>query len=339
MKDAWQREDRLSEMPRQRLTQSLLQSQADKVKELNANDADPQMAKAYQTFIGGGDLSSATQGMRPGNFPKLAELAEKRRASQEGNATKRLAAEQANYYRAMTARVQPEPLTPGGLDKIVDEWAMTGKPTAMGTRFLDTHGPTILNRLSVKYPNFNTASGKADFGANASALTKLTVMRSQVGSFEATAKKNLDLLEQSLAQLPDTGIPLLNTGIRAFQTKVSGDPRMSAFNMNLGIVQREAARILETATAAGSAAITDSARHDLEQIIAGNATIPQLRQTFATLRQDFGNRIGSLDEEIATIKGRIGAVPGQQQAPPGAAPGAPPSGAPPAPNLAQKYGL
>jgi hypothetical protein len=99
MKDASSQEDRLSELPRQRLTQSLLQEQANKIQQQNADDSDPQMAKAYQTFIGGGDLSSATQGMRPGNFPKLAGLAEKQRASREANATKQWVAANTQHLR------------------------------------------------------------------------------------------------------------------------------------------------------------------------------------------------------------------------------------------------
>jgi hypothetical protein len=47
-------------------------------------------------------------GLRPGNTLKMATLAEKQRASQEGNATKRLTAEQANYWRGLNQQQKAE---------------------------------------------------------------------------------------------------------------------------------------------------------------------------------------------------------------------------------------
>jgi len=148
------------------------------------------------------------------------------------------------------------------------------------------------------------AGNEASYGADKGALNKLQANREMIGAFEGTAQKNIKVLEDAMSKIPDTGSPLLNKPVRSFQTTIAGDPAMSAFHTALQTVQVEAARILTTVGGAGQ--LSDTARKELQDIIQGNATIPQMRASLATLRKDFANRLSATDEQIQGIKARFG---------------------------------
>jgi hypothetical protein len=112
-----------------------------------------------------------------------------------------------------------------------------------------------------------------------------------------------------MKEIPDTGSPLLNKPVRSFSATISGDPKMSRFLFALNTLQSEANRILQTANA-GNVPVTDQSRKELEKAINGDLTVPQYKALFTTMKQDFGNRISSMDEEIASIHNRIGTKPG-----------------------------
>jgi hypothetical protein len=101
IKDASAQEDRLSEMPRQRLTQSLLGQQASKIQEETADRHDPALRDLYSSFARNDDAgtAAAAKNLRAGNFPAYAALEEKRRAAMAGDATKQWVAANTQHLR------------------------------------------------------------------------------------------------------------------------------------------------------------------------------------------------------------------------------------------------
>jgi hypothetical protein len=202
-----------------------------------------------------------------------------------------------------------EEANPASIEKWADAWAMTGVPPKIGARALSKYSGAIINKVTEKYPDFDLASGQANFGANVTAKNVLTKNRSLIASFEAAAQRNMKMIEDGLSKLPESGVPMLNKPLREFQARVMGNEDVAVFHSNMEIVKREAARILSTANASGSSQISDSDRKELASVVDNTATVGQLKRVFAMLRQDFNNRIGAIDAEIAGIDKRIGTHP------------------------------
>ena len=330
MKDAFQREDRLSEMPRQRLTQSMLQAQSSRINEEQADRNDPAMAGVYQGFASGNDdaMNAAAKGMRPGNFPQWAGLVEKRRASQDAGKMRLLMSQQVAAQKA----AQTTSLSPKALDMAAREYATKGDFTKMGNRALSIYAPEIMNRAIELFPDLNVADQRGSYQAKATALNKMEQMANAVQAFERTASKNMEMIEGYLSKIPDGGGSFVNKPMRALAGG-TGDVNVAGFMAAMLPVQSEAARILSTANLAGQ--LTDESRREMQKVLDPSATPNQIREALKVLRQDFSNRLASNKQQIGILRSEMGSAPGQQQAPPGATPGAPP----PASNLAQKYGL
>jgi len=203
-----------------------------------------------------------------------------------------------------------EEMTPEAIEKAADYWAMRGQPPRLTNRAMGKYAAAILNKATEKYPNWSMASGEANYGANVAAKNKLTVNRALVSSFEKAAQSNMQMVEDALGKLPDAGSPFLNRPMREFQVRVMGDTTTAAFNANMEIIKREAARILSTSNASGSSQISDSDRRELAAVVDNTATVAQIRKVFGMLRQDFANRIAGIDSELKGIDERIGAKPG-----------------------------
>jgi hypothetical protein len=327
MKDAWQREDRLSEMPRQRLTQSVMQQQADKMKQEQADMNSPATAAMYQEFIRGMDpgMAEAAKGVPNRSLPLAAGLAEKKWATTEQGKWRALQAQQAAAAKAG----QTPPLNPKALDQAAHQFAMVGDFSKMGNRALSVYAPQIMNRAAEMYPDLDIASGKASGVANQKALTNMVAMSSSVEAFERSADKGMAQLEGIMKTIPNSGTQVFNRPLRAL-AMATGDPAMAAFHAAIVPIRAEAARIITTANLQGQ--LSDAARKEMESAIGDNATPEQIHEVFKVLRNDFSNRKTSNNQQIAEIKARFS--PPQQGAPG-------PAGAPPAPpsNLAQKYGL
>lgn len=230
--------------------------------------------------------------------------ADNTRADATATETKRhnQALEAAAQTRANAASADVTDLTPAGLDAAALNYAKTGQlpPLGMGDK---TTRKRIINRAAEMMPGLDIASAKADYDANRQSLTALQKQRDAVGAFEETALKNVDLFLTAAAKIPDTGSPLLNTPIRAVNDRLFGSPEMATFNTQRRTVIPEFAKILNTANLSGQ--LSDSARHEIEEIVAGNATLKQMIATAKALKLDVTNRKTSYDDQIAGIKARI----------------------------------
>lgn len=169
------------------------------------------------------------------------------------------------------------------------------------------------------------AANSAEFKANEASLRKLQTNYDQVQSFEETASKNMDLLQQTAQKIPDLGTRLANIPVRMINDKMIGTANMAAFKTALATAQTEAAKVLNSSNATG--VLSDSSRHELQDIIDGNMPLPAMVASLNTLKQDMANRTQAYQMQIGDIQRRIkgvtpsspNAAPNQRQAPPAGA--------------------
>jgi hypothetical protein len=209
-------------------------------------------------------------------------------------------------------------LTPEGLDAAALNYAKTGMlpPLGMGDK---TTRKQIINRAAAMMPGLDIASAKADYGANQSSLTALQKQRDALGAFEETAIKNLDVFLAAAKNIPDMGSPLLNRPLRALNERVLGGVELSAYNTARRTVIPEFAKILANPGLSGQ--LSDSARHEIEDVISGNATLAQTIAAASVLKQDTENRRRSYDDQIAGIRARLAKGSQGQTPPPPTSPG------------------
>lgn len=122
----------------------------------------------------------------------------------------------------------------------------------------------------------------------------------------AKADRDVDLLEKILPKVGDTGSPLFNKPLRAFEQNVRGDENLSEMATRLRSVQNEYTRILNASpTGGGGGVMSDSARHETDQLLAPNATVGQMLRSIAALKSEGGNRLLSQGEQIQRIQARM----------------------------------
>jgi len=161
----------------------------------------------------------------------------------------------------------------------------------------------LMNRIAELHPNASLAANSAEYKANAESLKKLQTNFDQVQAFEQTAEKNIDLLQSVAQKIPDLGTRLLNVPVRMIGGSILGTDNQAAFKTALNTAQTEAAKVLNSSNASG--VLSDSARHELQQIVDPNVPYSALVASLNTLKQDMGNRRESYKGQIADIQGRL----------------------------------
>jgi hypothetical protein len=167
----------------------------------------------------------------------------------------------------------------------------------------------IMNRVAEKYPDFKLASAQSDLKADSGSLNTLQKSRDQVAAFENTAGKNLDQFLATAKKVVDSGSPLINQPIRGLALKLSGNPDQAAFNTARQVAVTEIAKVLSNPGLSGQ--LSDSARHEVQDLIGPNATLAQIYSAAKILKADMKNRGDSMDSEIKAIKGRISGTQGE----------------------------
>ena len=143
----------------------------------------------------------------------------------------------------------------------------------------------------------------AEFKANSASLSKLTQNYDAVTAFEQTAVRNGKILKDLANKVDATGVPAAERWIRAGRRAVAGDPDVSAFHAQLQVYRTEAARILTNPNLGGH--LTDSARHEMEEFLKGDASGPQITRVVDLLETDFANRKKTLEEQMRAIRVRL----------------------------------
>ena len=147
------------------------------------------------------------------------------------------------------------------------------------------------------------AGNRAGYAANKGALTSMERLNAQVSSFEATARKNLDLALQQSALVDRTGSPMLNRISQAVKTNVWGDPELQAFHTAVLTAANEYAKVVTGQT--GGAAVSDAARREVQTLLDTAQNPKQFKAAVDVMKQEMANRVGSLEEELKRLQGNL----------------------------------
>ncbi len=166
----------------------------------------------------------------------------------------------------------------------------------------------VINRasqLSKERGGVNPVTNQADLRSDQAAQTRLQSQFDNVMAFKNTAKKNINVLKQTLKALPDSGSAILNRPYRWAMRELASDPRMAQFTTALGTVQPEIARILNSANLSG--VNTVHAQAEVEKMLSQDYTVGQMLASLDVLERDMTNRETETAGQLATIKARIAA--------------------------------
>ena len=205
------------------------------------------------------------------------------------------------------------PQNADALDLAANNYRLTGQMPAGLARSPQTITAIIARAAQIDQQSGGNgiAANKGILQANTDSLKKLQTNFDQVQAFEATAQKNMDLLQQTAQKIPDLGSRFANVPVRMLNSQMLGTDNMAAFKTALNTAQTEAAKVLNSSNASGI--LSDSARHELQSIIDGNMPYSAMVASLNTLKQDMGNRTQSYQMQIQDIQTRIkGSGNGQQ---------------------------
>jgi hypothetical protein len=191
--------------------------------------------------------------------------------------------------------------TPEAVEAAAQMYVRTGRMPQVGnSRQGGAIRTQIANRAAQLAPGTDLAGNAASYHADTTSLSKLQQQADSLEAFEKTGLKNLDNALSKAESVVDLGSPLLNAPARKL-AEMMGDPKAVAFNTARQAAVQEFGKILSGAL---GGTVSDSARHEVETLLKGDATVAQLRAAADVLRADAANRHQSTAEQIAAIRGR-----------------------------------
>jgi hypothetical protein len=192
-------------------------------------------------------------------------------------------------------------LTNDAMDQAAQRYLSSGELPPMGMGNAGAAIRTkILNRAAELGKGEDIAANKASYHADSTSLTKLTQQLNAVEAFENTAGKNLDLFLKTAEKVPDTGVPWLNTPLRAVSLKGRGSEEVAAFNAARQVALTEIARVVNNPNLTG--VLSDSARQEIASLNPDSATFAQIKKVAGILKQDMANRHNSIREQVDSVK-------------------------------------
>jgi hypothetical protein len=200
-------------------------------------------------------------------------------------------------------------MTPDAFDQQAEKYFTTGQLPQVGR---GGNGlalqRALMNRSAELHPNASLAGNEAAFKANSASLSKLQTQTDAVEAFESTAGKNIDRLLVTAKNIPDLGARYANIPLRMISGNMIGTENMARFKADLATAQNEAAKVLNSANMTG--VLSDSARHELQELGDGSLSYSALSGAFDEIKRDMGNRKQSYNDQIADIQKRMGGVSG-----------------------------
>lgn len=196
-------------------------------------------------------------------------------------------------------------MTPDAFDQQAEKYFTTGQLPQVGR---GGNGlalqRALMNRSAELHPNASLAGNEAAFKANSASLSKLQTQTDAVEAFESTAGKNIDRLLLTAKNIPDLGVRYANIPLRMITGNMIGTENMARFKADLATAQNEAAKVLNSANMTG--VLSDSARHELQELGDGSLSYSALSGAFDEIKRDMGNRKQSYNEQLADIQKRLG---------------------------------
>lgn len=195
-------------------------------------------------------------------------------------------------------------MTDPAIDQAAQKYLDTGQlPSGMGGAAV-TRNNQIMNRAAQINGGASLSANSAEYAANKSTLTAATKQLNNLQAFENTANANLKQFTDLANAIPDTGVPWLNTPVRALSQNLVGSTAMPAVNAARQVALTEISRIVSNPNLTGQ--LSDSARSEVMGLSPDSATLPQIKAVVNVLQQDMANRRTALQAQVSGIQSRLG---------------------------------
>ena len=152
-------------------------------------------------------------------------------------------------------------------------------------------------------PNFNMAINSAGYRSDSTSLRDLQGAADGLDAFEGSIFGSMELVRESLKNIPDTGIVSLNTFVR-WLGRQTGDVGQVAFDALLGSVNSDIARAMVSAKVSG-VTLPEGARNYYNDILNRSYTKTQLIAALENLQDTIKTRKVSYDSQIKKINDRM----------------------------------
>ena len=199
-------------------------------------------------------------------------------------------------------------LSSGAVDLAASQYLATGQmpPLGFSSQALRT---AILNRAAELQQQTGETTeevpGKrAEFKANQTALTQITKDLTAIAPFQEMLSKNSDILKTLAGNVVKTDNQLANRSINWLQNNMLGKPNVAEYLAQVQIVQTEAARVLNNPRLVGQ--LTDSARHEMQNIVSGNMSLGQTVAVVDRLQSDANNRVNAMRKQSEQLRKSLG---------------------------------
>jgi hypothetical protein len=169
-----------------------------------------------------------------------------------------------------------------------------------------------------------SALARADSGS----LKILNDQENKIQPYIEQAKQQGDVLVALARDIDLTGLPPLESWIREGR-KAFGDPKITQFMAQLEVYRDEAGRILNNPSLTGQ--FTVSAKKDVKDFLAGNASAGQIAAVVDLLNGDFDRRDAGIQRRIEYLRNKITGGYSADYGVPLPGKGAPPPPPPPPP--------
>ena len=124
---------------------------------------------------------------------------------------------------------------------------------------------------------------------------QLTKQLNAVESYEKLAKFNGQRILELIDGVDETGIPAIEGAIRKAK-KAGGNVDQAEFNSILNSFQTEVARIITQPNLTG--VLSDTARKELQEIVAGNLSAPQMRRVINRINLEMDTRASAVRQQL-----------------------------------------
>ncbi len=198
-------------------------------------------------------------------------------------------------------------MSPEAIDDAATQFRITG---VIPSAFRDTNSRAMVQNRAAEQrrEQGKTAEdelgGRADVKAAQSALTQVTKDLASIQPFKKMLDKNADIAVDLAQKVIATDARVANKSINWVRQNLTDNPDSAEFLAQMQIVSTEAARVLNNPRLVGQ--LTDSARHEMQEIVNGNMPLDSLVRVIHRIQQDGANRVNAMKEEQADLRGVIG---------------------------------
>lgn len=135
------------------------------------------------------------------------------------------------------------------------------------------------------------------------AMGQLEKNRANITAFENTAVRNADLVLQESEKVDRLGSPAIDRWIQAGKKNIAGDPQVARLDLAMRTFINEYARVTTSVT--GGGVTSDTARKEIESLLASKMTKPQVREVIDLAKQEMRNRLSSYDDQVKVLRDRM----------------------------------